>query len=70
VFVKDDSKKLGENLKEIRLSKGIKQVEIAKILGVDRSFVSNLEKGKTNPTLSTIKRIADALGVSVDRLLK
>lgn len=66
----DDAKKLGANLKKIRLSKGIKQVEIARTLGVDRSFVSNLENGKTNPTLSTIASLAKALGVSTNELLK
>lgn len=66
----DDAKKLGANLKKIRLSKGIKQVEIAKTLGVDRSFVSNIENGKTNPTLSTITSLAKALGVSANELLR
>lgn len=66
----DDAKKLGENLKKIRLSKGIKQVEIARTLGVDRSFVSNIENGKTNPTLSTIASLAKALGTTSDQLLK
>ena len=68
--MKEDSKKLGENLKKIRISKDIKQVEIAKILGVDRSFVSNIENGNTNPTLSTITNLAKALGVSTNELLK
>lgn len=66
----DDAKKLGANLKKIRLGKGIKQVEIARILEVDRSFVSNIENGKTNPTLSTIASLAKALGVSTNELLK
>ena len=66
----DDAKKLGANLKKIRLSKGIKQVEIARTLGVDRSFVSNIENGKTNPTLSTIASLAKALSVSTNELLK
>lgn len=66
----DDAKKLGANLKKIRLSKGIKQVEIARTLEVDRSFVSNIENGKTNPTLSTITSLAKALGVSTNELLK
>ncbi len=66
----DDAKKLGENLKKIRLSKGIKQVEIARTLGVDRSFVSNIENGKTNPTLSTIASLAKVLGISTNELLK
>ena len=68
--MKDDVKKLGENLKRIRIKKNITQVEIAKKLGVDRSFVSNLENAKTNPTLATITNLAQALGVSTNELLK
>lgn len=64
------SQKFGENLKKIRLEKKMSQGDICRALGVDRGYISNLESGKRNPTLATIKRIADALGVSVDRLLK
>ena len=68
--MKEDAKKLGENLKKIRTRKNITQVDIAKKLGVDRSFVSNIENGKNNPTLSTITNLAQALGVSTNELLK
>ena len=61
--MKDDAKKLGENLKKIRTKKNITQTELAKTLGVDKSFVSNIENGKTNPTLSTITNLAQTLGV-------
>jgi len=68
--VKDEAEKLGKNLKRIRTEKDITQSDIARSLGVSRGFVSNLEKGKTNPTLATISRIADAVGVTTDELLK
>ena len=68
--MQSESARLGKNLKQIRTQKGMTQGDIVRALGVSRSFVSNIENGKTNPTLSTIKRIADALDVSVDRLLK
>lgn len=68
--MKEYSKKLGENLKKIRTKKDITQIEIARTLGVDRSFVSNIENGKANPTLSTITNLANALGVPVNELLK
>lgn len=68
--MKDDAKKLGENLKKIRTKKNITQTELAKTLGVDKSFVSNIENGKTNPTLSTITNLAQALNVSANELLK
>lgn len=68
--MKSESAKLGKNLKRIRTEKGITQGDIVRKLGVSRSFISNIENGKTNPTLSTITSIAKALGVSSDELLK
>jgi transcriptional regulator with XRE-family HTH domain len=66
----NESEKLGKNLKRIRTDKGISQGEIGRILGVDKGFVSNIENGKTNPTLATIAKIAKAIGVSVGELMK
>ena len=68
--MKGEAEKLGQNLKRIRTEKDISQGDIANSLGVSRGFVSNLENGKTNPTLSTITRIASAVGVSTEELLK
>lgn len=68
--MKDEAKKLGKNLKHIRTEKDISQGDIARSLGVSRGFVSNLENGKTNPTLATITRLASAIGVTTDELLK
>ncbi|MBT5758014.1 MAG: helix-turn-helix transcriptional regulator [Candidatus Marinimicrobia bacterium] len=68
--MKDESQKLGENLKRIRTQKGISQGDIARALGIDKGFISNIENGKTNPTLATISKLAKAVGVSVGELLK
>lgn len=68
--MKDDARKLGDNLKKIRTRKNITQIKISEDLGVNRSFVSNLENGKTNPTLATITKLAQVLGVSTNELLK
>ena len=65
-----ESEKLGNNLKRIRTKKGITQGDIARSLGVSRGFVSNIENGKTNPTLATIARLANAIGTTSDELLK
>jgi len=64
------SAKLGLNLKKIRTKKGISQGDIARDLGVSCGFISTIENGKTNPTLATISKLAKAVGVSVDELLK
>ena len=68
--MKSESAKLGKNLKRIRLEKGITQGDIVRSLGVSRSFVSNIENGKTNPTLSTISKLAKAIGVTVGELMQ
>lgn len=62
--------KLGKNLKRIRTEKGISQGDIARALDVGRSFITNIENGKTNPTLATIAKIARAIGVSAGELMK
>jgi transcriptional regulator with XRE-family HTH domain len=66
----EEALKLGKNLKRIRTKKGISQGDIVRALGMPKSFVSSIENGKTNPTLATIAKLAKAVGVSVDELLK
>lgn len=66
----DEAKKLGKNLKRIRTQKGISQGDIVRALKIDRAFVSNIENGKTNPTLETIAKIAKAIGVPIEELIK
>jgi transcriptional regulator with XRE-family HTH domain len=64
------SKKLGENFKKIREKKGLSQGDISRKLSMDRGYISNLENGRRNPTLSNIKRLSEALGVEPFELLK
>ena len=68
--MKNEAQKLGENLKRIRTEKGISQGDIVRKLGMPKSFVSNIENGKTNPTLATITKLAKAIGVPIGELIK
>jgi len=68
--MQNESTRLGQNLKRIRTRKGISQGDIARELEVSRGFISTIENGKTNPTLATIAKLARAIGVSVDKLIK
>jgi transcriptional regulator with XRE-family HTH domain len=68
--MKDDTKNLGVNLKEIRTRKNVTQGEFADMLGVNESFVEDIENGKINSTLSIITNLAQVLGVSTGELLK
>ena len=63
-------KKLGENLRKWRLKKNMSQGDLATALSVDRAYISNIENGRMNPTLSTLEKIANALGISSSELLK
>jgi len=64
------SPKLGLNLKRIRTKKKMSQGDIARALEVHRAYVSGIETGKRNPTLATIEKLANALGVTASELLK
>ena len=64
------SPKLGLNLKRIRTKKKLSQGDIARALEVRRAYVSGIETGKRNPTLATIEKLANALGVTASELLK
>lgn len=63
-------KKLGENLRKLRLKKNMSQGDLATALSVDRSYISNIENGRMNPTLSTLEKIAGALDISIETLIK
>ncbi|MFC2329298.1 helix-turn-helix domain-containing protein [Prevotella nigrescens] len=60
-------KQVGRNIRQIRLSKGLSQVDlVGRIEGnIDTTNISRIEQGRTNPTLLTLYRIAQALEVSL-----
>ena len=68
--MREISTKLGKNLKRIRTSKDMSQGDIARVLSVHRAYISGIEHGKRNPTIETIQKLAEALGVSANELLK
>lgn len=63
------SEKLGQNMKRIRSKKKMSQGNVAEKLGVHRSYISGLERGKRNPSLLTINKMAKAIGVEPKELL-
>ena len=69
-MTKSTAQKFGENMKKIRLEKDMSQGDICRELGLDRAYISNVENGKQNLTLSTMDKVAKVLGVSVEQLLK
>ena len=59
----------GNNVRKVRESKGLTQEALAFMAGLSRSYYTELELGKRNPSLLNIKKLADALSVSLSSLL-
>jgi transcriptional regulator with XRE-family HTH domain len=61
---------VGLNVQRLRQEKGWSQEELAFRSGLHRTYVSGVERGKRNPTVVVLDRIARSLGVSPAELLR
>ena len=62
---------LSKNIKKLREDKGLSQEKLARLADVANNTLIKMETGENkNPTLETLKRVAKALEVSVDDLIK
>jgi transcriptional regulator with XRE-family HTH domain len=61
---------LGEAIRRIRLAKDISQEKLALLAEVDRSYVGRVERGDNNVAILTLTRIANALEISVAKLIQ
>ena len=66
----DHAHTLGSRLRQARLQANLSLREMARQLGVSASFVSQLENGKSQPSVATLYSLAQLLGVSMDRLFE
>ncbi len=64
------AKRLGQNMKKWRMRKKMSQGDISRALEVDRSYISNIENGRMNPTLSTLEKLAEAIGIPIKNLVE
>ena len=69
-FMTDISAKFGKKVKEIRLKKQMSQADLAKVLGVHSTYISGIERGVRNMALKNIERLAKALAVPIEDLIK
>jgi transcriptional regulator with XRE-family HTH domain len=58
----------GLHLKKLRLARGLSQEQLGLIADLDRTYISGIERGVRNVSLSNIFRIAKALGVATAEL--
>jgi DNA-binding XRE family transcriptional regulator len=62
--------RLGNRVRTLRRKRGWTQVEMAELLGIDRSYLSEIENGKKDPSLRVMKTIADGFDLSLSQLLR
>jgi transcriptional regulator with XRE-family HTH domain len=60
---------LGANVRKFRKLKGMSQEQLALEAGMERSYVSDLERGTRNPSVRALGRLADALDIPPHELL-
>ena len=63
------AQRFGKQLQRLRTRRGLTQEQLAVNVGLSRTFVTRLELGQYDPTLSTLVRLAKTLRVSVTELL-
>ena len=61
--------KFSERLKELRLARGLSQMQLAKVLNISQSAIAKWELNKTEPTASAIILLAQYFGETTDYLL-
>jgi len=62
-------KKVGERIASIRKEKDLTQEEVCTELEMDKPYLSSIENGRQNPTLLTLLKLAEAMGVEVKEFL-
>lgn len=65
----DIKKRLGSNLRRLRESKELSQEAFAFEAGIHRTYVSDIERGARNPTITVLEKLANALGVRAADLI-
>ena len=60
--------RVGQNIQHVRRGKGLSQEALAHAADISRSYMGKLENGKNSMSLTTLEKIADALGVDPNDL--
>ena len=61
----DNKKKLGKRIKELRKRKGYTQEKLAEMINMEQNTISVIESGRNFPTLVTLEKMANILGVEL-----
>lgn len=60
----------GQSVRRERESKGLSQEKLAELCGVHRTYIGGIERGERNPTLRTMLKISEAIGVPLSEIIR
>ncbi|HIJ67995.1 MAG TPA: helix-turn-helix transcriptional regulator [Deltaproteobacteria bacterium] len=63
-------KRFGQRMRALRVAKGLSQEEFAANCGLDRTYISGVERGKRNISLKNIEVVAQSLGVKISEFFE
>ncbi|MHB9052877.1 MAG: helix-turn-helix domain-containing protein [Thermoleophilia bacterium] len=66
----DITLRFGERLRDLREARELSQEAFAYKAGLDRTYISGIERGKRNLAIRNIEKIAQALDISISELMK
>lgn len=61
---------VGENIRNLRRQRRMSQQELALAMNTSQSWISGVESDRGNPRIDSLRRVAIALGVPLNRLLR
>lgn len=64
------TEKIGSRIRELRNSLGLSQEKLALKADIDRTYLAGVEQGKRNPSIKSLEKIVEALGVSFSEFFK
>lgn len=60
--------KIGQKIRQVRTARGLTLHQVAQKVGLTRGAISQIERDRSNPSIGTLKAIADALGITMGSL--
>lgn len=61
---------IGDNIRKYRKIRNLTQKELGETIGISNTYLSDIETGRTNPSIKTLKKIAKGLEIKYMELLK
>lgn len=64
-----ENNKVGKKIFKLRIAANLTQVRLGDMTGIEPTAISHIECGRRNPNCNTVKKIAKALGITIDEML-